>query len=252
MDTINSALRIRDVDKMYQISVWRRIDLRERYNLPLAGSGVAKLDGIVQNIYEAAVEDSILQPFKDENLSIPLKNEEFKKAFWDRSETESVTDSTPLKIFGPADIYFIDFKEDFVFDRQHSQIKFDIKYISLVMDSEVNMPKAANDSTSGVIPREKVVAYFRYNDFINHFKKHPTARWINFKNRSENKTYPEAFQRRDFRSVITKFTNENDFTVFDLVNKKIGDPEKKKFQAYLDALAFEYKLLDFENSLWEW
>jgi gliding motility associated protien GldN len=236
---------------MYQVSVWRRIDLRERYNLPFAGSGVAKLDGIVQNIYEAAVKDSILQPFKDENLSIPLKVEEFKRAFWNRSEPVSDTDTTPNKILGPADIYFIDFKEDFVFDRQHSQIKFDIKYISLVMDKEVNMPKAFNDSTGAVLS-EKVVAYFRYDDFINFFKKHPTARWINFENISESKTYPQAFARRDFRSVITKFTNEKDFTILSLVDKKITDSEKRKFQAYLDALAYEYKLLDFENSLWEW
>jgi len=251
-DSINSALRIRDEHKMYQVSVWRRIDLRERYNLPFAGSGVAKLDGIVNNIYKAAASlDSILKPYKDENLTIPLGVEEFKKAFWETSEQVSGNDTTMLKIIGPADIYFIDFKEDFVFDRQHSQIKFDIKYISLVMDKEVNMPKAFNDSTGAVLS-EKVVAYFRYDDFINFFKKHPTARWINFENISESKTYPQAFARRDFRSVITKFTNEKDFTILSLVDKKITDSEKRKFQAYLDALAFEYKLLDFENSLWEW
>lgn len=253
-DSINSALRIRDEHKMYQVSVWRRIDLRERYNLPFAGSGVAKLDGIVNNIYKAAASlDSILKPYKDENLTIPLDVKEFEKAFWETSDVASddPNDTTMLKITGPADIYFIDFKEDFVFDRQHSQIKFDIKYISLVMDKEVNMPKRAFKDSTAVLS-EKVVAYFRYDDFINFFKKHPTARWINFENISESKTYPQAFARRDFRSVITKFTNEKDFTILSLVDKKITDPEKRKFQAYLDALAYEYKLLDFENSLWEW
>ena len=257
MDVTNSALRIRDVDKMYQVSVWRRIDLRERYNLPLAGSGVAKLDGIVQNIYNAAVAgDSILKPYKDENFSTPLGVEEFKKAFWERSETISDNDTIMANILGPADIYFIDLKEDFVFDRQHSQFEFDIKYISLVMDSEVNMPRAFYDSTSTVPIKEKVVAYFRYNDFINYFKKHPTAGWINFKNRAENKTYSEAFGNRMFRSVVTKFTNEFDMSLVDLMvnDKRYKDftEEQKKFQAFLEAMNFEYKLLDFENSVWEW
>ena len=37
----------------------------------------------------------------------------------------------------------------------------------------------------------------------------------------------------------------------DLVDKNTP-VERRKMQAYLDALAFEYKLLDFENSVWEW
>ena len=250
MDSINSALRIRDVDKMYQISVWRRIDLRERYNLPLAGSGIAKKNGIVQHIYDAVLTDS-LPVFKDENFETELGIQDFQNSYWFRTE-DFDGDNKADSIFGPADIFYIDLKEDFVFDRQHSQTKFDVKYIALVMPSEINMHKTYdNDSISPAL-KEKTIAYFRYNDFIKYFKNHPSARWINFKNSSESKTYPQAFEKRDFRSVITRFTNENDFTVLDLVNKKITDTEKRKMQAYLDALAFEYKLLDFENSLWEW
>ncbi|HCX77560.1 MAG TPA: gliding motility protein GldN, partial [Algoriphagus sp.] len=37
IDTVFSAKRIREDDKMYQIGVWRRIDLREKYNLSLYG-----------------------------------------------------------------------------------------------------------------------------------------------------------------------------------------------------------------------
>ncbi|MCU0401881.1 MAG: gliding motility protein GldN, partial [Algoriphagus sp.] len=61
MDTIYSAKRIRDDDKMYQISVWRRIDLREKYNLSLYGSGDNKANGIVNNIYKAVVDENALE-----------------------------------------------------------------------------------------------------------------------------------------------------------------------------------------------
>jgi len=53
MDTVYSVKNIREDDKMYQISVWRRIDLREKYNLPLYGSGDTKENGLLNNIYKA-------------------------------------------------------------------------------------------------------------------------------------------------------------------------------------------------------
>ena len=65
MDTINSAKRIRDDDKMYQISVWRRIDLREKYNLSLYGAGDNKANGIINNIYKAVVDENALEVFAD-------------------------------------------------------------------------------------------------------------------------------------------------------------------------------------------
>ena len=59
IDTVYSAHPIRDSDKMYQIGVWRRIDLREKYNLPFYGTGGLKRDGIMMNIYNAVVDNSI-------------------------------------------------------------------------------------------------------------------------------------------------------------------------------------------------
>jgi hypothetical protein len=35
VDTVFSARPVREDDKMFKISVWRRIDLREKYNLPM-------------------------------------------------------------------------------------------------------------------------------------------------------------------------------------------------------------------------
>lgn len=63
MDTIYSAKRIREDDKMYQVGVWRRIDLREKYNKPLYGSGDTKANGIVNQIYKAVVEENALEVF---------------------------------------------------------------------------------------------------------------------------------------------------------------------------------------------
>ena len=61
MDTVYSNKRIREDDKMYQISVWRRIDLREKYNLSLYGSGDNKSNGIVNHIYKAVVDENALE-----------------------------------------------------------------------------------------------------------------------------------------------------------------------------------------------
>lgn len=229
MDTIFSAKKIREDDKMYQIGVWRRIDLREKYNLSLYGSGDAKDNGIINQIYDAIVEENALEVFGDEDFNQPLSIAEFQENFW--------LNATGDSIFSKQ-LYYLDFKEDFVFDKHHSDMVFDIKFIHLVMPSATN-------SNAG----EKTIGYIRYKDFFNYFKDHPEARWINFKNLSKSLTYDEAFESRLFRSVVRRYTNPDEALVADMVDLDHPDPD---MQAYLDALAFEYDLLEFENSLWEW
>ena len=235
MDTVYSVKRIREDDKMYQVSVWRRIDLREKYNVPLYGSGDAKDNGIIRHIYDA-VKQNALEVFADENFTQPMSIAQFDSTFWKTDFRDSVF---------VKQLYYLDFKEDFVFDRQHSQFKFDIKFIQLVMPAETNA-----DPNSGV-GFQKTIGFIRYKDFINHFAKHPDARWLNFQNISKSLTYDEAFESRLFRSVVTRYTNQDEALVIDLVNKNTP-AERRKMQAYLDALAFEYQLLEFENSVWEW
>lgn len=235
MDTVYSAKRIREDDKMYQISVWRRIDLREKYNIPLYGSGDNKENGIINHIYKA-VKQNALEIFADENFTQPLSIAQFDSTFWKTDFQDSIF---------VKQLFFLDFKEDFVFDRQHSQFKFDIKYIQLVMPAETNA-----DPNSGV-GFQKTVGFIRYKDFVTHFAKHPDARWINFKNISKSIPYNEAFESRLFRSVVTRYTNDSEALIIDLVNKNTP-ADRRKMQAYLDALAFEYNLLEFENSVWEW
>lgn len=229
MDTVLSAKRIRDDDKMYQISVWRRIDLREKYNLSLYGSGDSKANGIVPEIYKAVVEENALEVFADDQFTEPLSIAEFQENYWISANGDSIFSKQ---------LYYLDFKEDFVFDRHHSDLIFDIKYIELVMPSQTN-------SNAG----QKTIAFIRYKDFVNHFKNHPTARWINFQNTAKSLTYDEAFESRLFRSVVRRYSNPNDALIADMVDPNHPNPELK---AYMDALAFEYKLLEFENFLWEW
>lgn len=231
-DTIYSAKRIKEEDKMYQISVWRRIDLREKNNVPFYGSGDSKENGIINQIYKA-VKKNELEVFADDSFSKPLSISKFDSLFW-------VTDNGD-SIF-VKQLYYLDFKEDFVFDKLHSRFTFDIKYLSLIMPGEIN--------GAGI----KIIGYIRYKDFIKYFSNHPEARWLNFDNISKSLTYDKAFESRFFRSVITKYTNRDDKFIVDLVENKIPkeSPEVKKMQAYLDALAYEYNLLEIESSVWEW
>lgn len=229
MDTVFSAKRIREDDKMYQISVWRRIDLREKYNLSLYGSGDSKRNGIINHIYKAVVDENALEVFGDDEFTNSLSIAEFQENFW----LNAVGDSIFVK-----QLYYLDFKEDFVFDKHHSDMVFDIKYIELVMPSATN-------SNAG----QKTIAYIRFKDFYNYFQDHPEARWLNFKNLSQSLTYDKAFDTRLFRSVVRRFTNPDEALVADMVDADHPNPD---VQAYMDALAFEYKLLEFENTLWEW
>ncbi|MGY6741874.1 MAG: type IX secretion system ring subunit PorN/GldN [Cecembia sp.] len=229
IDTVFSVLPIREDDILFQISVWRRIDLREKYNQPLFGSGDTKNNGIMNNIYRAIVEENAFEVFEDEGFKKPLSIAEFQNNFWIAANGDSIF---------VKQLYYLDFKEDFLFDRHHSQIKFDIKYLELVMPSPTN-------ANAG----QKTIGFIRYKDFYNYFKDHPDAKWLNFQNDSKSMTYDQAFDLRLFRSVVRKYTNADDALIADLVNPDHPSPE---LVAFLNSLEFEYKLLDMENSLWEW
>src|SRR5690606_14484025 len=228
MDTVFSAKKIREDDKMFKISVWRRIDLRERYNLPFYGSGDIKNDGIIGNIYNAVVDHS-LEVFADEDFTTPLSIKEFQTNFWIAINGDSIF---------VKDLYYLDFMEEFLFDKHRSQVIFDVKYIELVMPSETN-------ANAG----QETIAFIRFKDFYDHFKNHPSARWFNFKNSANNLTYGQAFDLRLFRSVVRKYTNPDGALIADLVDPDSPNPE---LQAYVNSLEFEYGLLDWENTLWEW
>jgi len=229
VDTVFSARPIRDDDKMYQVAVWRRIDLREKYNLPLYGSGDTKNNGIINQIYKAVVEDNAIEVFGNEDFTRPLSIAEFQQNYWLAANGDSIFSKN---------LYYLDFREDFIFDKHHSQVRFDIKYLELVMPSPTN-------SNAG----QKTIAYIRFKDFYNHFKDHPDAKWLNFQNTSKNLTYDQAFDLRLFRSVIRKYTNSEEALIADMVRPDNPNPE---MQAFLNALEYEYSLLEFENGLWEW
>jgi gliding motility associated protien GldN len=214
---------------MFQMEVWRRVDLREKYNHPLYGSGDNKRDGIIYNIYKAVVEENALEVFSDEYFTKPLSIAEFQDNFWISANGDSIF---------VKNMYFLDFKEDFIFDKHHSQIKFDVKYIEVVMPSVTN-------ANAG----QKSVGFIRYKDFYTYFKDHPKAKWINFQNVSKSLTYDKAFDLRLFRSVVRKYSNSENALIADLIDPSNPNIE---LQAYLKSLEFEYKLLDYENSLWEW
>jgi gliding motility associated protien GldN len=229
VDTVFSVVPIREDDVMYKIGVWRRIDLREKYNFPLYGSGDTKNNGIMNNIYKAIVEENALEVFADEEFTQPLSIAEFQNNFWVAANGDSIF---------VKQLYYLDFREDFLFDKHHSQIKFDIKYIEMVMPSPTN-------ANAG----QKTIGYIRYKDFYNHFKNHPEAKWLNFQNDSKSLTYDQAFDMRLFRSVVRKYTNSDNALIADMVSPDSPNPE---LQAFLNSLEFEYKLLDYENALWEW
>jgi gliding motility associated protien GldN len=248
---------IRQEDKMYQISVWRRIDLQEKFNLPLYGSGDKKDNGIMKHIRDAVVVHGV-KAYKSDILYPDTLDSKKEIGVTDFEKLFDFTDynNSPMSI---KNLYFLDLKEDFVFDRHHSRFKFDIKYIALVKPEKVNI-NALDPNSVGA---ENIFAYIPYKELMEHFEaKKIQGVWINFKNVAEPKTYPEAFNQRMFRSVVVKFTNEFDKLLLDFSSEKYNrltqeqknkyGPAWPKLQAFFDAMAFEYKLVDFENSVWEW
>src|SRR5690606_11660930 len=81
IDTGLSARSMREDDKVFRLSVWRRIDRREKYNLPFYGSGDTKTDGTIGNIYKAVVEENALEICAHEDFRQPMPSSEFQNNF---------------------------------------------------------------------------------------------------------------------------------------------------------------------------
>ncbi len=267
----------------YKVSLWRRIDLKEKQNQPLFSnnSEITKflIEGVKTGVLDAYADETL-----EERLTLDQFNERLFKKFegggmsqeeleagfgsesedgWgagDKSNKTSTEDdgwggggaSTESSQNGsaaapktnaaasptdgyelfPRDLYLVELKEDWIFDRQRSRQYFDIQTVTIKIPAEI--------SGDGL---EKDLATFKYKELESFFRNNPSAVWFNEANTAKHINLADAFELRLFHGRIVKKSNSG--------NKFLDQIYKDPKQALYKSQELEYELLEFEHNLWE-
>jgi gliding motility associated protien GldN len=260
-----STRPIHESDVMYQKTLIRAIDLREKQNKPMFSQN----KWITKLIIEA-VKRGDITPYATDSLEEggKLTIEEFSKAMsiggaeptemevqdaiqnkindgsLDASKDTSGTYAKTLAElvgasgageFTPRDLYQMEIKENIIFDKQRSRMYYDIHSITM------KIPADHPDNKKGI---EMAIASFSYKDLTEKvFKDNPNAIWYNPQNDAQHKSLADAFELRLFSSYIIKVSNPSDAMLQDIY----GDPQRGIMASQWAA----FELLEYEHNLWE-
>lgn len=249
----NSVYPIQDYHQHFKHSVWRRMDLREKQNLPF----FSKSNEITRIIMEA-VRDGLLYPYLDDSLNKRMSKEQFFENLligdgqdefsspdaggngWGAPAADSGwgDDTGASAAAGPNyyfanQLYLLKIQEDMIFDKVRSRLYFDIQSIEMVIPAE--------ETQTGL---EKSIAVFKYKDLEQLFRSMPErAIWYNRQNTSKHLNMADAFLLRLFNARIYKVSNPGDDQIQDIYL----DPKA----ALIRSQQIEEELIEMEHDLWE-
>jgi gliding motility associated protien GldN len=229
---VNSVHPIHKSDVMHLMTVWRRIDLREKGNTSFFAAG-NEMTGHIMN----SVNEGVVIPYTNDSLTKPMAISEFKKKaapeiqvpqFDDEGNIIGyVTKNDPLL---PSQIYTMEIREDVIFDKERSRVYYDIQSVELkFMDPKTNLFES--------------LGCFKFKDLAKYFNNNPAAKWFNPQNRGADLKLQDAFDLRLFHSRILKVANPGDDDIEAMYSGK--NP--------LWASEWEeMKLVERENGYWEY
>jgi len=240
--------------QMYKKTLIRAIDLREKQNQPIFSKGKE----ITRIIMDAVKEDK-LTPYATDSLELGkvLTKEEFAHGTIIPSDEPILTkeeqefqaanatgndpfgggSETPTHLgpnyYNPDELYQMEIKEDYIFDRQRSRMYYDIQCLTMKIPAEKNI--------KGI---EIPIATFKYKELVDVFKTDPRAIWFNSQNDAEHRNLADAFDLRLFSSYLIKVSNPRDQYLADIYTQS---PK----EAILAAQWKANELMEYEHNLWE-
>lgn len=263
-----STKHIHESDIMYQKSVVRAVDLREKQNKPL----FAYKQELTKLLLDA-VKEGVLTPYKNDSLDegTIMTIEDFNKVLLvpgsdvavEESEAdpfaaagsddgwggggwgdpapapkkeEKVEETSSGFFFEPRDLYQLEINEDVLFDKQRSVLFYDILSITLYV------PADHPDNIKGF---QYPICTFKYKELVEKvFKDNPKAIWFNPYNDREHRNLADAFELRLFSSYLIKISNPSDEEIMETYG---GDPKTGIMASQWKA----FEMLEYEHNLWE-
>ncbi|TAE75939.1 MAG: gliding motility protein GldN [Bacteroidetes bacterium] len=246
----NSVRPILESDIMFRTTVWRRINLLEKQNMPFFSR-----DNEITRVIIEGVKAKKLQPYNTTSgprltgFETPLSEADFNRNF--KYFDTNLQDSIEVK---PENLTTLEIKEDYIFDRRRSLRYWDIQSVTLVIPQ---------GSTPGTQMGDLPFANFKFKDLYNYFKEtyetsqekgsfeEVRAHWYNPENPRRHMSLSDAFDLRLFSSRIFKVSNPKDDDINVIVNAEYANDPKATRKILEMSQKTEYDLMEFEHNLWE-
>ncbi len=252
-------------------TLWRRVDLREKANLPFFSKGSEVTKHIIDG-----VRAGVLEPFSNDSLTTKITLEEFTKRLhrdfeggglsqeeidagfgtateddgWgDGGSSDSTAKNTSSSQDGwgdsqvtslatgyellPNELYVLELKEDWIFDSQRSRAYYDVLVVTIKIPAEL--------SPEGI---EKDLASFKYKELESYFRLNPNCMWFNEENTARHMNYADAIELRLFNGRIVRTSDPR--------NRYLDQIYKNPREALLKSQEWEYKIMEEESNLWEY
>ena len=234
---------LREADIMWSKRVWRKIDLKEKFNHPLyypierTADRISLVQLLIDGVREGAL--TAYDPADDEFTTIldPMR----RKRLLNRIDTIEVPDTEPPydiirkpveRPFDPSSVKEIRVKEEWYFDRQRSKMEVRTLGICLVYE---NM-----DYTTGTIRGSTPMFWIYFPE------ARPLLASAKAYNPSDNRVrinYDDIFLKRFFQSYVYKEEN--------VYNREIQD-YTTGLGALYEAEKVKENIFNFEHDLWNY
>lgn len=250
-----SSNAIRKDDQMFRKSLWFRIDLREKQNVPFFSDG-----NEITRLLIDAVKMGQIRPFKNDSLTSRMSLEEFEENLripsdkgdddflddekfdendevWSEGDDKKKAKATIAEDgpdeYLPKQLYVIELKEDLIFDKLRSRMYEDPLAITILIPGE---------QTAAGIDRE--LCTFSYKELCEQvFANNPNATWYNPNNSAQSHNLTDAFTLHLWRGTLVKYENPKNGRIVDMYNGG-----KAALMAAERAIA---QLMEYEALLWE-
>ncbi len=262
---------IHTVNQAKKYTLVRRMDLKEKINLPYFSKGAEITKHLIDGVLAG-----VITPYSNDSLVTKITIEEFKKRMhrddqgggltqdeidagfgaaaeddgWGDggSTTETAEKTTSADGWGdnqlgsaagggydllPTDFYILEIKEDWIFDSQRSRQYYDILGLTIKIPAEL--------SVDGI---ERELASFKYKELESYFRLNPNAIYFNEENSAKHMSIADAFENRLFSARLIKTSDPK--------NRYFDQIYKNPREALLKSLEWEYKIMEEESNLWEY
>lgn len=236
---------VREADVMYYKRLTRRLDLKQKINLPLYYPlttineiGYVRMPLI--SVILQGVEEGTLTAYGDAEFQEPLTKAEAEgkvsqEVTIDREDPvtgEFITETQNITI-GPEQIIGYEIKEDWFFDRERSVME--VRIIGMqpiyMAQNDDGTDRAAAGTFWIYYPEARFV-------FANHEVYNPS-------NDATRITFEDYFRKRIFASYVTSETNV-------YTNRLLEEYHTSGIDRLLESRKIEEKIMNYEHDLWQY
>jgi gliding motility associated protien GldN len=238
-------------DMMYQTTVWRTINLREKHNKPF----FAVENEITQVIMDGVSAGKLTPyPYSPTKINLkPMSKKDFlNRLVYSEGEMDYCGDDRLIA----HNLYMLELKEHLIFDRSRSKMTTEIQSITMIIPQGTSSAAQLGDLKVATFKYKELYAYFKETYEKSQQKgTHEALRafWFNPDNPRRHMSLADALELRLFSSRVTKVSNPDDYDLVATINQEYDKQSKSKEQKVLYlSQKIAYDLAEKEHNVWEY